>query len=167
MSVYQPAQRTAAQKVDHSALRANQATIILLAVLAFVLNTPWMAAAIALVMLFGSLALQKPGFFWIYKYGLRPLGLAHPDLLEDHPQPHLFAQGFGGTVLLAAALILWAGLSALGWALVWLVAALAALNLFAGFCVGCAIYYWFSRLNVPGFSQRPPEGVLPGARPQR
>jgi hypothetical protein len=29
--------------------------------------------------------------------------------------------------------------------------ALAALNLFAGICVGCLMYYWFNRLGVPGF----------------
>jgi hypothetical protein len=54
----------------------------------------------------------------------------------------------------------------LGWSLVWLVIALAALNLFAGFCVGCAVYYWLARLNVPGFAQHPPAGTLPGMRPK-
>jgi hypothetical protein len=39
----------------------------------------------------------------------------------------------------------------LGWVLTWFVVALAALNLFAGICVGCLMYYWFNRLGVPGF----------------
>jgi hypothetical protein len=39
----------------------------------------------------------------------------------------------------------------LGWALSWIVVALAALNLFAGICVGCLMYYWLNRLGVPGF----------------
>jgi len=42
---------------------------------------------------------------------------------------------------------------------------LAAVNLFAGVCVGCAIYYWLARLHVPGFSKSPPPGALPGRRP--
>jgi hypothetical protein len=54
----------------------------------------------------------------------------------------------------------------LGWALAWLVIALAALNLFLGFCAGCAIYYWLHRLNVPGFVKAPPDGTLPGMRPK-
>ena len=41
--------------------------------------------------------------------------------------------------------------SVLGWALSWIVVALAALNLFAGICVGCLMYYWLNRLGVPGF----------------
>ena len=32
-----------------------------------------------------------------------------------------------------------------------IVVALAGLNLFAGICVGCMMYYWFNRLGVPGF----------------
>ena len=59
------------------------------------------------------------------------------------------------------------GLSLLGWALAWLVIGLAALNLFAGFCAGCAVYYWLNRLQVPGFNQSAPEGVFPGLRPRK
>ena len=61
---------------------------------------------------------------------------------------------------------LFAGATIFGWGLVWLVAALAALNLFGGFCVGCAVYYWLNRLNLPGFTQSPPEGTFPGMRPK-
>jgi hypothetical protein len=70
---------------------------------------------------------------------------------RDNPEPHLFAQGVGGTVLLAATLAFVANVSVLGWALSWIVVALAALNLFAGICVGCLMYYWFNRLGIPGF----------------
>jgi hypothetical protein len=89
-----------------------------------------------------------------------------PDVLADNPEPHRFAQGFGAVVLAAGAIALFAGLPLLGWSLVWLVIALAALNLFAGFCAGCAVYYWLNRLNVPGFVQSPPEGTFPGMRPK-
>ena len=30
---------------------------------------------------------------------------------------------------------------------------LAGLNLFAGWCAGCTVYYWLNRLGVPGFTQ--------------
>ena len=56
------------------------------------------------------------------------------------------------------------GFAGLG-GLVWLVIALAALNLFGGFCVGCAMYYWFNRLQVPGFIRAPPGDGSP-ARPK-
>jgi hypothetical protein len=117
-------------------------------------------------MLLGSLVLRKPGFFWLYRYLLRPLDLVEPAVVPDHPEPHLFAQGFGGTVLLASVLFLGIGLPVPGWALSWLVIALAGLNLFGGFCMGCFVYYWLNRLQVPGFHRRPPEGTSPGFRPK-
>jgi hypothetical protein len=92
--------------------------------------------------------------------------LVRPDVLEDNPEPHRFAQGLGGVVLLVGVLALFAGLPVLGWGLVWLVIALAALNLFAGFCAGCAVYYWLNRLNVPGFVKPPPQNTFPGRRPK-
>lgn len=153
--------------VDHSALRTNQATIIVLLVTAFIFNLPWLAAVVSFFMLFGSLILRKAGFFWLYARLLKPLGWLRPDVIQDNPEPHLFAQGFGGVVVAAACAALFSGLSFTGWLLAWLVIGLAALNLFAGFCVGCAIYYWLNRLRIPGFKRQPPEGVLPGLRPRR
>lgn len=152
-------------KVDHSALRTNQAIIIGLNLLAFVLSLPWLAAAVALVMALGT-ALKSPGFKPVYAHLLRPRGLVKPDLIPDNPEPHVFAQGFGAVVLGAGAVALYAGATTLGWLLVWLVIALAALNLFAGFCAGCAVYYWMNRFHVPGFAKAPPAGTVPGMRPR-
>ncbi len=154
------------QPVDHSALRTNQAVIILGLVLAFVLNFPALAGLIGALMLLGAL-LKQPAFGWLYRRALKPLGVLRPDVIADNREPHLFAQGFGGVVLSAGFLALLTGAAALGWGLTWLVIALAALNLFVGFCVGCAVYYWLNRLNVPGFSQSPPPGSQPGWRPRR
>ena len=153
------------QKVDHAALRVNQYTIILLNILAFVFSLPWLAGVVALVMILGTV-LKTPGFGFIYRNILKPAGLVKPDVLLDNPEPHRFAQGLGGVFMLAGGLALYAGFAALGWGLVWLVAALAALNAFGGFCVGCAVYYWLSRLNIPGFRVSPPEGTFPGMRPK-
>lgn len=152
--------------VDHSALSTNQATLITLLVLAFIFNQPILAAVVAVFML-GGTAVGKPGFGWLYTRVLRPLGIVKPDVLQDNMEPHRFAQGMGGVFVLAGFIALTAGLSTLGWALVWIVVALAALNLFGGFCVGCAIYYWLVRLNVPGFVKAPPpETRIPGLKPR-
>ncbi len=97
---------------------------------------------------------------------LRPLNWVKPEVIQDNPEPHRFAQGFGGTVLAGAGLAFVAGAGGLGWGLAWLVVALAALNLFVGFCVGCAVYYWLNRLKVPGFGKTPPGGSFPGMRPR-
>ena len=154
------------QKVDHSALRTNQAFIIGLNIAAFVANLSWLAALVALVMALGT-ALRAPGFGIVYKRLLKPLGWLKPDVIQDNPEPHRFAQGFGAVVLSGGAAALYIGAATLGWALVWVVVGLAALNLFAGFCAGCAVYYWLNRLRVPGFVKPPPEGTFPGMRPKR
>ena len=151
------------QPVDHNALRVNQAVIVLLSTLAFVVNWPGLVLAVAACMLLGSLV-GKPGFGFIYAL-LRYAGLLKPHVLPDHPQPHRFAQGFGGTVLLVAGLLLLYQSPVAGWSLTWMVIALAAINLFSGFCAGCFIYFWLGRLGVPGFRKLSPAGPFPGLRP--
>lgn len=150
-------------QVDHSALRINQAFIIGLTALAFILDYQWLVAAVGLIMLAGSVT-ARPGFVIAYR-GLRRLGLVESDIITDHPQPHRFAQTIGAAFLAASTLALVLGAGALGWLLAWIVIGLAALNLFGGFCLGCAVYYWLHRLGLPGFSQSPPPGVTPGSRP--
>lgn len=153
------------QKVDHAALKANQLFIIVLNLLAFIFNLPILAAFVALVMGLGS-AFKVPGFLPIYKNILKPLGWMKPDVLDDNPEPHRFAQFLGFLFMTAGSISLFLGATVLGWSLVWIVIALAALNAFGGFCVGCAVYYWLSRLQLPGFSKQPPAGTLPGMKPK-
>ena len=153
------------QKVDHSALKANQLFIISLSILAFIFNRPELVAFVALVMGIGS-ALKVPGFGVIYKYLLKPRGWMKPDVLDDNPEPHRFAQFLGFIFLTAGSIALFSGAAILGWSLVWLVVALAALNAFGGFCVGCAVYYWLSRFQLPGFNKQPPERTFPGMKPK-
>jgi hypothetical protein len=153
------------QKVDHSALKTNQLFIITLSVLAFVLNLPILAAFVALVMGLGS-ALKVPGFGFVYKYVLKPRGWMKPDVLNDNPEPHRFAQFLGFLFMTGGSIALFSGASVLGWGLVWIVVVLAGLNAFGGFCVGCAVYYWLSRLHLPGFTKQPPAGTFPGTKPK-
>ena len=126
-----------------------------LSILAFVVNIPLIAAFVAAVMLIGTAWPQLALFQWISRSILKPAGLVKPDVIEDNPEPHRFAQGFGGTVLTAGVSVLLVGQSLLGWALIWLVIALAALNLFLGFCAGCFVYYQLNRLGAPGFRYSP------------
>lgn len=154
------------QKVDHSALKANQITIITLSLLAFILNIPALVVFVAMVMGIGSL-LKKPGFVLLYYHFYKPLGILKPDVLDDHPEPHRFAQTLGFVVLAGGSIALFLGAGVLGWGLVWLVIALAFLNAFGEFCVGCAVYYWLARFQIPGFTKRAPAGVFPGMKPKR
>lgn len=152
-------------KIEHAALSVNQAAIITLLLAGFIFNLPGLVALVAAAMLFGT-AFKRPGFGFLYHAALKPLGWVKPDIFPDNPEPHRFAQGFGGVVAAGSALALWLGAVPLGWALSWLVIALAALNLFVGFCAGCAVYYWLNRLKIPGFHRSAPQGFFPGMRPK-
>lgn len=153
------------KSIDHTAIKVNQITIIFLNIAAFILDQPWIAFFTAIVLLAGTIV-GKPGFLFMYSLVLRPLGFAKPRILQDNPEPHRFSQGLGGTIILAGSAALFLGAPLIGWALIWLVAALAALNAFGGFCVGCFAYYWLARFKIPGFNKQPPEGTFPGMRPK-
>ncbi|MGB3713309.1 MAG: DUF4395 domain-containing protein [Candidatus Promineifilaceae bacterium] len=142
------------RQVDLSAIRTNQAIIIGLLLLAFIIDSLALAAFVSLVMFLGTAVPRLSLFKQFYVRFLRPSGLIRPDVIVDNPEPHRFAQGFGSLVLAAAVLFLLAG-STLGWLLLWSVIVLAGLNLFLGFCAGCFLYYQLNRLNVPGFERSP------------
>ena len=146
---------TTNRRVDHSALKVNQSFIIGVLVLAFVLDSQPIAAFVAAVMLVGTAWPKLALFQAFYRGVLKPAGLVKPNVIEDNPEPHRFAQGCGGTVLALGLVALLLGAPVLGWALVWLVVALAALNLFLGFCAGCFVYYQLNRAGLPGFRYGP------------
>ena len=134
--------------VDHSALRVNQASIITLLALAFLLNLPWLVVFVAAVMWAGTF-LPRAGLFKLsYKHILKPLRVVRPAPKADDPAPHLFAQGVGALFLTVSSLALFAGANLLGWLLVGVVVALAAVNLFLGFCLGCFMYYQLARRGI-------------------
>ncbi|GIV79506.1 DUF4395 domain-containing protein [Litorilinea aerophila] len=137
-----------ARKVDHTALRFNQACIITLLVLAFLLDQVWLVALVGAIMLVGTLWPRAGLFKLIYSRLLKPAGLLKPHLVEDEPQPHLFAQGVGALFLLASTLALVSQAAVLGWLLAGIVVVLAAVNLFLHFCLGCFIYYQLARRGI-------------------
>ena len=98
-------------KVDQTALKFNQACIIVLLAWAFLFNWPWLVALVSLVMLVGTFMPEAGLFKQFYARVLRPSGLLKPNVVADEPQQHLFAQGVGGIFLLFASLSFLAGWS--------------------------------------------------------
>jgi hypothetical protein len=131
-------------RVDRTALKVNQFFIVALLVVAFVVGASPAGLALVLfvmlVMAVGTAFPQAGLFKAIYLYGLKPAGLLKPRIIAEDPVQHLFAQGMGAAVLLVASILLAAGAAIAGWALVWIVIALALVNLVFDFCTGCFIY---------------------------
>jgi hypothetical protein len=143
------------RNVDQSALKVNQAFIIALLIGAFLLDSWLLVTFVGLVMLLGTAVPRMALFKGIYKRILQPANLVKAQVIPDNPEPHRFAQGFGGVVLALALVTFLIGQAVAGWVLVWVVIALAGLNLFLGFCAGCFVYYQLNRFNVPGFDRSP------------
>lgn len=145
-----------ARVVDHTALRFNQASIILLLALAFVFNLPGLVVFVATIMLVGTFWPSAGLFKLIYHRLFKPAGWLKPKVVPDNPEPHEFAQGVGGIFLvISSVLLLVLKQQILGWILAGFVSALATLNLLARFCVGCFLYYQLNRLGIPVFKFSP------------
>ena len=131
--------------VDHSAIKFAQLTITAWIVVAGALAAPWLIAFLAAVLATSAGSPSRSLFRLLYSRVAVPLGIIRPRVIPDDPAPHRFAQGVGAGFLAVSTLALFVGASTLGWILAGLVAALALLNVVAGFCAGCFVYYQLSR----------------------
>ncbi|MCK9519984.1 MAG: DUF4395 domain-containing protein [Dehalococcoidia bacterium] len=137
--------------VDRNALRFNQAAIIAMTVVAFVLGgsaATWLVGITAAVMLLGTAYAPASGFKLLYRHLFVRFGLLKPRPEPDDPAPHQFAQGLGGTFLALAFAALLAGWTGVAWTLTWVVILLAGVNLVLGFCLGCFVFFQLQRSGV-------------------
>jgi len=124
--------------VDRTALKVNQAGIVLTLLAAFLLAAIWPALALAVpllavVMLVGTVEPRAALFRQIYLRVLRPAGWLRARPAEESPKPHAFAQALGGVFLVLASLSFLLAVPVLAWALAWIVLLLAFVNLAFGF----------------------------------
>ena len=151
---------TALQTVDHSALKVNQAGIIVTVLVgvigsAFVRPLIWLIPLLAIVLLLGTFVPQAALFKQFYFRVLKPAGVVKPRPVQDRPEPHNFAQGLGGVFLAISTVLLYLGsptygpvLLVLGLAIALLVAVLAFVNFAFGYCLGCQIYYQLGKRGL-------------------
>ncbi len=136
------------RRVDHNAIKFNQVSLTVIIVAAFLFDAGWLIGLLALVLL-ASVARPQWGLFRIvYQRVMLPLGWVRPNILDDDPAPHRFAQGVGAAFLVLSWVALTVGSALLGWALAWVVAILAMVNVLVGFCAGCFVYYQLRRFGV-------------------
>ena len=134
--------------LDRSARRVNQTFIITFLVIGFLFNAPIFVVFVAAVMAIGTAWPQAALFQRLYRDVLRPRKIVQPDVHDEDPAPHRFAQGMGAGVLIIALIGFLLGALAVGWALSIVVIVLAAVNLFFGFCAGCFVFFQLQRFGV-------------------
>jgi hypothetical protein len=143
---------TTVRKLDQSALKTGQALTILLLIIGFVLDSWVPVAFVGIAQLLAALESPFAPFRLVYQRILKPAGLVKPRIEPDNPEPHRFSMFIGTIFNGLATIALLTGASLVGWILVAIVVALANLNFWLNFCVGCWVYYQLNRLGVPGFS---------------
>lgn len=133
-------------RTDLSALKFNQLSVVFVTLLAVILTLPALTLILGAAMLLGAVAPDLSPMRAAYRLLGPPLGL-RPEVVDEDPRAHHFAQGVGGTFLLASAAFTLAGLPVAGALLGVIVIALAVLNLSQKICVGCVMYFQFRRLR--------------------
>ena len=140
-----------AYRIDRNTLRTNQAFIVGLTVLAFVLGAEvgrWVILGTALVLGLGTAHPALALFKQFHQRLLRPAGILGPRVEPEDPMPHQFAQAVGAVFLFAATIALFSGANTTGWVLSWIVTGLAFVNLTVSFCAGCFVYYQLDRVGM-------------------
>lgn len=138
-------------QIDINALKTNQASIVTLVALAYVLGVDaggaWLVAFVAVSLAIGAARPGSGPFQLFYRRVLRATGVIPARPRPDEAAPHRFAQAMGAAVLIVSTIALVAGATGFGWVLAWLVVALALANLLFGFCAGCFIFYQLRRFT--------------------
>ncbi len=136
--------------IDQNALRANQVFIVAAVAIAFLLGAErgvWLIALLALCMAIGVLSPGNGPIQVLYRKVLVPVGILKPQREAGNAAPHRFAQMMGTVCLAVSGLLLVLGFDLAGWALAFIVLALALVNLLFGFCAGCFIYLQLARIR--------------------
>jgi hypothetical protein len=138
------------QQIDERALQTNQAAIVALVAIAFVIGFgpgAWLIAFVGLALAVGAALPGRGPFQLLHRHVLKRYRLVTPRPYVGDPAPHRFAQTLGAACLLGAAALLLAGATVLGAALSLVVVALALTNLVFGFCAGCWLFLQIARFR--------------------
>lgn len=149
---------TSPRRVDQSGLKVGQVITIITLLIAFIISSPLLVALVAIAQLLGGINSPYAPYRLIYQKLLKPVGIVKPNVIPDNPEPHQFAMLVGAIFNGVGAALIWLGVPVAGWVLVWVVIALANLNFWLNFCLGCWMYYQFHKLGIPGFTQAPLSG---------
>jgi hypothetical protein len=145
----------AVQAFDRTVLKVGQVFIIGVNVVAFTLgfvlqvNYAWLLVPlVGVIMALGVVNPQLNLFRQFYLRVLKPSGIGKPNVAQEDPTPHQFAQGVGASFLGFSTVAFLLGATGAGWVLAWIVIVLAFVNFAFDFCVGCQVYFQLDRMHL-------------------
>lgn len=154
--------------VDHAEIKFGQLLTIGISAAALVLQDSLTLMLLGVVFLLSGSVRGISPFSVLYRRVIQPQGLMRSDYRLDNIQPHKFGQLIGAlTVAIALGLIEY-GYPITGWGVVVVLILLTAIS-YAGWCIGCFLYYQLNRLGLRGFFRHAQQdkSVFPGSRPRR
>lgn len=154
--------------VDHAEIKLGQLLTIGISGVSLILQDTLPLMLLGVVFLLSGSVRGISPFTLLYRWVILPLGLMRSDYRLDNIQPHKFGQLIGAlTVAIALGLIEY-GYPVAGWGVVVVLILLTVIS-YAGWCIGCFLYYQMNRLGLRGFFRHAPKdkSVFPGSRPRR
>lgn len=130
-----------AQAVDVNVPRFNQAFVATSTGVAFIVDAPWLVAAVAAILIVSRLGGPRLSpLTQLYVRMVRPRLQPNGPTEFEAAEPPRFAQLLGGMFLTAATATFILGFDTLGWAITLAVTTLAALAASTRICIGCIVY---------------------------
>lgn len=154
--------------VDHAEIKMGQLLTICISGVALGMQDTRPLLLLGIMFLLSGSVRGISPFMLLYRWVIRPLRLMKSDYRLDNIQPHKFGQLVGAiTVLIALGLIEY-GYPSAGWVVVGILIVLTGIS-YAGWCVGCFLYYQLNRLGLGGFFRhaQKDKSVFPGMRPRK
>lgn len=153
--------------VDHAEIKAGQILTVVLAASAILLQDTRLLMILAITFLLSGTLRPLSPFSILYQV-IKPIGIIKSDYRLDNIQPHKFGQLIGAFTVLIALGLLHLGYLTAGWSIVVVLVLLTVVS-YAGWCVGCFMYYQLNRLGVKGFFKHAPTdtSIVMGARPRK
>ena len=130
------------------------------------MQNPATLMVLALIFLLSGTVRAVSPFSMLYHYIVKPTGLIKSDYRLDNIQPHKFGQLVGVMTVAIAVAFIQFGYPMIGWGVIMVLIALIVVS-YAGWYIGCFIYYQLNRLGLGGFFKYSPtdKSVFLGVRP--
>ena len=144
----------------------GQILTVVISASALLMQNPDPLMVLALIFLLSGTVRVLSPFSMLYRYIVKPTGLMKSDYRLDNIQPHKFGQLVGVLTVVIAVGLMQLGYPMVGWGVVAILIALTIIS-YAGWCIGCFMYYQFNRLGLGGFFRYSPtdKSVFMGTRP--
>lgn len=155
-------------QVDHAEIKMGQILTIIISGIALALQNQILLMVLAFIFLLSGTVRSISPFSLLYRWVINPLGIIKSDYRLDNIQPHKFGQLVGVVTIVLALALMQMGFTLAGWSIVVALTALTSIS-YAGWCIGCFMYYQLNRLGLGGFFKHAPtdKTVFTGSRPEK